>query len=187
MNDQDLIWKEYSRKSCFNTKIFSVSEIESRSPKGEIRVFSAIESNDWAIVIPVIETEHGKEFVMVKQWRHGLGELSIEFPGGVIEQGESIADGARRELREETSYDTKNIKLLASMSPNPAIMSNRVHFFLATDLQPCGGQELDKDEFIEILTQPVEYIIKNMGSPPYLHALMAAALCCYTKNCDRVF
>jgi 8-oxo-dGTP pyrophosphatase MutT (NUDIX family) len=180
--DKDLIWTERSRKKVFNARIFSLSEIQSKSPHGEDGVFSVIESNDWAIIIPLLERGQTKEFVMVKQWRHGAKELSVEFPGGVIEKGENMVEGAKRELREETGYIAGKMTLLASMSPNPAIMANNVHFFLAENLEQDGAQKLDKDEFIEIVHEPVDEVIANMGKAPYRHALMASALCYWMKK-----
>jgi 8-oxo-dGTP pyrophosphatase MutT (NUDIX family) len=182
MTDDTLKWEELSRKDVFRTRIFSISEIESKSPKGERGKYSVIESNDWAIVIPLLESGRGKEFIMVKQWRHGAHELSVEFPGGVIEHNEDMLEGARRELHEETGCVAKKITHLAMMSPNPAIMANRVHFFLAEQLEMNDKQDLDKDEFIEILKIPVDEVISNMGKPPYIHALMSSALCYYLRN-----
>jgi 8-oxo-dGTP pyrophosphatase MutT (NUDIX family) len=185
-NDEKLIWTESNRKTVFNSAIFSISAVKSMSPQGKDGLFSVMESNEWAVVIPVIKTEKGNEFVMVRQWRHGLKKISVEFPGGVIEKGEDIAEGAKRELREETAFTANKFTLLASMSPNPAIMSNAVHFFLAEDLVSIGEQDLDKDEFIEIETHPVDEVIKNMGTPPYVHSLMAAALFFFKQKYNTV-
>jgi 8-oxo-dGTP pyrophosphatase MutT (NUDIX family) len=182
MADDNLMWEELSRKNVFRTRIFSISEIESKSPEGESGKYSVIESNEWAIVIPLLESERGKEFIMVKQWRHGARELSIEFPGGVIENSEDMLEGARRELHEETGCVAQKITRLAVMSPNPAIMANRIHFFLAEQLDMNDTQHLDKDEFIEIVKLPVDEVINNMGKPPYIHALMSSALYYYLRN-----
>jgi 8-oxo-dGTP pyrophosphatase MutT (NUDIX family) len=175
MPDKDLVWKEKSRKRVFDTRVFSVDAIQSVSPRGKEGTYSVIESNEWAVIVPVLETEAGKEFVMVKQWRHGAGCLSVEFPGGVIESDEDILFGAKRELREETGYEAKRVTHLATVSPNPAIMRNKLHIFLAEDLV-AGVQDLDIDEFIEITRLPVADVIREMGKPPYIHAFMATAL-----------
>jgi 8-oxo-dGTP pyrophosphatase MutT (NUDIX family) len=182
MSSKNLEWKESSRKAVFKTRIFSVCEVSTTSPRNVDKVYSAIESNDWAIIIPLIETEHGKEFVMIKQWRHGAGALGVEFPGGIVEKGEDIVESAKRELREETSYVAGKMTHLAAMNPNPAIMSNRVHFFLAEDLTKEDSQKLDQNEFIEFMRVPVDKVIEDMGKAPYMHALMAAALCHYLKR-----
>ena len=141
-----------------------------------------LDASDWAIVVPVLETERGKEFVMVKQWRHGAKELSLEFPGGVFEKGENAEAAAARELKEETGYSAKKIKKLGEFNPNPAIMSNTVHFFLADELSPQAGQQLDEDEFIEVETIPWKEVLKGLGKAPYIHALMGTALALYLQH-----
>jgi len=174
-----LAWNEEGRKTIFSCPIFRVGERLCRSPDNELRTYTVLDTSDWAIVIPAIETERGREFVMVRQWRHGAMELSLEFPGGVFEKGEEAAVAAARELREETGYVAGRIEKLGIFNPNPAIMSNRVHFFLARDLKPPLEQELDDDEYVEVETVPWKEVLCGLGKPPYIHALMGTALALY--------
>jgi 8-oxo-dGTP pyrophosphatase MutT (NUDIX family) len=141
-----------------------------------------MEAPDWALVVPVMETGQGKAFVMVRQWRHGSGELSLEFPGGVFEPGEHPEEAAARELAEETAYAPGKIRKIGEMSPNPALMSNRVHIFLAESLENRGVRHLDADEYLDVEIVPEEEVLQNMGRPPYIHALMASALAFYLLN-----
>ena len=174
-----LKWHEESRRTVFTCPIFSVSERFSRSPKKTLKPFTVLDTFDWAIIIPALETERGREFVMVRQWRHGAEEMSLEFPGGVFARGEDPAAGAARELREETGYTAGKIEKLGEFNPNPAIMSNKVHFFLALDLKPPLEQELDEDEYIEVETVPWGEVLSGLGKPPYIHALMGTAMSLY--------
>jgi 8-oxo-dGTP pyrophosphatase MutT (NUDIX family) len=180
MEARDLIWKQESRREVYKTPVFSIQESCSRSPLGEAGRFTVIDALDWAVVIPVLGTEQCRRFVMVRQWRHGSQSLSVEFPGGVFERGEEGEQAAARELWEETGYTPGRIQKLGEMSPNPAIMSNRVHFFLAEDLRNTGSRALDQDEFVDTALIAAEEVIKNMGKPPYIHALMASALALYS-------
>jgi 8-oxo-dGTP pyrophosphatase MutT (NUDIX family) len=182
----NLIWREEGRKKVFSCPVFNIEERYSRSPvENNLRTYTILNASDWAIVIPVLETEQGKEFVMVKQWRHGALELSLEFPGGVFEKGESAETAAARELREETGYNAKKIEKLGEFNPNPAIMSNTVHFFLATELSPPIAQELDEDEYIEVEIVPWEEVLRGLGKAPYIHALMGTALALYLQNIEK--
>jgi 8-oxo-dGTP pyrophosphatase MutT (NUDIX family) len=186
MNKEKLAWTEEGRKQVFECKVFSVLESYCKSPveqNAKTQVFSVIDAKDWAIVIPVIKTDKGTQFLMVWQWRHGSQCMSLEFPGGVFEPGENPEAAAARELFEETGYKPQKIKKIGEFSPNPAIMSNKVHFFIADDLINTGKQKLDEDEYVEIALVDEEEVINGMGCAPYVHALMGTALALYNKVC----
>jgi len=187
MEEKRLIWTEESRKQVFNSKVFSVWESYCKAPqaqsdKNEPQVFTVIDARDWVIVIPVIDGPKGKQFVMVWQWRFGTKSLSLEFPGGVMEDGEDPKEAALRELCEETGYKPQKIEKIGEFSPNPAIMSNKVHFFLAEDLKGDGKQNLDEDEYVEVVLIDQDEVIQGMGKEPYIHALMGTALALFNKN-----
>jgi len=182
VNEEKLLWKEEGRKKVFESRIFSIHESYCRTPDEQLRTYTIIDSLDWAIVIPVLETPQGRKFVMVRQWRHGLRDMSLEFPGGVFEHGEDPRDAAVREMLEETGYKPETVKKLGEFSPNPAIMSNKVHFFLAEGLTDTGRQELDADEFIQTEIVAADEVIKGMGKPPFVHALMGSAVTLYLQQ-----
>ena len=187
MEKKELVWKAEGRKKVFACNIFSVSESYSKPPDSKpdqdnLQTFTVIDAKDWAIVIPVIKNEKGKQFVMVWQWRHGSQCLSLEFPGGVFEPGETPEKAAARELFEETGYYPEKIEKIGEFSPNPAIMSNKVYFFLAENLTNSGKQHLDEDEYVEVVLVDEEEVIQSMGKEPYIHALMGTALSLYLKK-----
>ncbi|MDR1127355.1 MAG: NUDIX hydrolase [Treponema sp.] len=181
--ENQLKWEEESRRDVFKCRVFSIHESQCQSPNNkDTSIFVVIDSADWAIILPVLETEQGKAFVMVRQWRHGAQEMSLEFPGGVFETGESPTSAALRELEEETAYTARKITYLGKMSPNPAIMSNHTHFFLAEDLEKLPAQHLDKDEYVDVEITPINEVLSNMGKPPYIHALMGTAVALFMQK-----
>ena len=176
METSHLIWTEESRREEYRTGVMSVYAKDCISPEGKKRNFTFIDCPDWVNVIPVINTPSGRQFVLVRQWRHGSQEISVEFPGGILESGEDPEIGARRELEEETAYRAGRLVKLGAVRPNPAIMTNMVHFYLAEDLIPLAGQNLDEDEFLDVEIIGEKELLENMGKPPYVHSLSAAAL-----------
>ena len=85
-SDENLKWTTLSVKELLKTFIYTVTEKTQQAFNGQTGKFYVINSNDWVIVIP---RQNGK-LLMVKQWRHGENSLSIEFPGGVIDNGRSL-------------------------------------------------------------------------------------------------
>jgi len=181
------MWTEENKKQVFSCKVFSVLESYCKAPASQPRqdkthTFTVIDAPDWAIVIPVIESPEGKQFVMVWQWRHGAQNLSLEFPGGVLEPDEIPEEAAARELYEETGYRPGKITKIGEFSPNPAIMSNKVHFFLAENLINDNRQNLDENEYVEVALVDEKEVIQGMGKEPYIHALMGTALVLYNQS-----
>ncbi|MCQ2602057.1 MAG: NUDIX hydrolase [Treponema sp.] len=176
-DEKQLTWKPIQKHVKLETVIGNVTEIASESPEGSVGNYIVMDCPDWVIVI----AEDKDEFLMVKQWRHGTQSLSIEFPGGVIDPGESSLEGALRELREETGCFPKTIVKLRELSPNPALFSNKVHFYYATELSQQGCQDLDEDEFLNYMRISKNEVLENMGKPPFIHGLMSSALLAYIQ------
>lgn len=170
-----LVWREKSNRELLATSVFTVTERDCVSFDGFSGKYIVVDAPDWIIVIP--QTKTG--FIMVKQWRHGERALSIEFPGGVAEKGETPAAAAERELLEETGFKAGVLIPLGTMNPNPAFMSNHVHVFLAKDLVCTGHQSLDDDERLNAFQMSMAEVLHLAGKPDYPHALMTAALALY--------
>ncbi len=172
IDDSKLKWQEKGRRKLLETPVFNVMETDSISPDGNKGNYIVMEARDWVTVIPVL----GNDFIMVKQWRHGEQDISIEFPGGVVDEGENPIEGAARELLEETGFKAGKLTHLATVNPNPALFSNHVHFYAAEELEDTGTMELDNDEYLDFMKISKSEVYEKMGSREYPHALMAAAL-----------
>jgi 8-oxo-dGTP pyrophosphatase MutT (NUDIX family) len=169
-------WRELARRELLDCGLFRVTERENEAPDGRRGRFTVLEAPDWCTVVPLVEGPDGRRFLMVRQYRHGSDEVSLEFPGGVVERGEAPAAAAARELAEETAHRAGRLIPAGSLSPNPAFMANRFHVFLALDLAAGGLQNLDEHEIVDVELVDVEEVRARMGQAPYSHALMATAL-----------
>lgn len=142
----------------------------------ELNAF-VLESRDWINIVPVTPNN---EIVLVKQYRFGTESFTLEVPGGLSDDtDESMAHAARREMNEETGYDSDEIISLGKVSPNPAILNNHLHIFAATNVTKVSGQTLDDGEDIEIETIPYEDIPALVQNGTIAHALVLNAFYLY--------
>lgn len=117
---------------------------------------TVVESVDAANVLAITKNQ---EIVMVKQYRFGICEPTIEIPGGLIESGEDPQTGCARELLEETGFASNNWESLGTIQSNPVFMDSYIHQFLATDVERVSEELVqDQGEHIEVLLVPVEEV-----------------------------
>ena len=172
----NLIWEENANSTVFTTPIFKVEQSLCTSPNGKQSNFTLINAPDWVTVLPQFCKNGKNHFLMVRQWRHGQKSISVEFPGGVIDAGETPEQAARRELLEETGCTANNLVYLGYQNPNSAFMKNKTHFFAASELCQTNAQNLDETEFLNAFLVSAKEVFENMGSGEYHHALMSSAL-----------
>ena len=149
-------------------------------PNGEVNdEFYVLEYPDWINVIAITGEGH---FVFVRQYRYALDLDSIELCAGVIEQGETPEEGARRELLEETGFGGGEWKEIMTIGQNPSTCSNWTHCFLATDVEKLQEQHLDRTEDIDVMLLTRDEVLEMMRSGQLKQALMLAPLWQYFAN-----
>lgn len=130
----------------------------------------------WVNVLALTEE---REAVLIRQYRHGLGEVSWELPAGVVDEGESLLDGARRELLEETGYSGGSWTPLMELSANPALQNNICYTFLAEGVSLAGSQRLDATEEITVHLAPLDRLREIVFDGGMIQALHAAPVLKY--------
>jgi ADP-ribose pyrophosphatase len=152
-------------------------------PNGNFLDATIFEFRAWANVVAL--TKNG-EVVLVKQYRHGVCEALLEFPGGIVEDGEDPAEGVRRELLEETGYAASEMILVAKVFPNPALQTNTLYCFVARDAERVQEQNLDAGEDIEVHLVPLDELIVMAKRGQFPHALDIAVLFQALVYLDRI-
>ncbi len=168
-------WKILGEEKVCDFKLFKFYRRDLLNQhKNSEHHFYVMETPDWINVIPV--TPEGK-IVLIKQYRAGADEITIEIPGGVIDKKDASPElAARRELEEETAYKTDNLTLLGAVNPNPSFMSNTCYFVLAKEVTHTGKINFDPGEDIETFEMEVGEVKDAIKSGKINHALTVAAL-----------
>lgn len=179
-----LIWKDISPFTVtYHGPIFDVATVRRQSTDGRKGTFVNVLSPEWITVIPWYRASDGKAmFIMEQQFRHGSATVTREFPAGLVEKGEDPQDAALRELMEETGCKATAIKRIGNVNPNSAFMSNRANFFLAEKLEPVAGQNLDKNEQLDVLSVPVGEVLSDIGTGMYDNGIMMIAMGFFLKE-----
>jgi ADP-ribose pyrophosphatase len=167
-------WEKLGRREQLKTPVFDVLGVRYRHPvRSTEREFVVIAPPDWVNVIALTPDD---QLVLVRQFRYGIDEFSLEIPGGVVEAGEEAMRAGIRELQEETGYSGSRAKLLGCVHPNPAIQSNRCHFVMVEDAVKSHEFAWDTDEEIQVTTRPVEEVMALARSGGIVHSLVLNAL-----------
>lgn len=131
-------------KEIHSGRIFRVHQETVTLPNGLTADVDIVRHPGAAAVVPFLD-----EFtiVLLRQYRHALREFIWEIPAGTLSQGEDPLECARRELREETGYESARMRKLSEITPVPGYSDERVHLYVAEDLRKTA-QHLDEDEIL---------------------------------------
>src|SRR5688572_27690965 len=142
-------WKILSSEYLFNDLWFKVRKDKCLAPGNKIvDPYYVYEFPTWVTALAL--TEDGK-VILERQYRHALGEICIETPGGCVDDTDkNFEDAIARELLEETGYTFSSYEYLGKISANPSTNNNLMHMFLARGGKATGSQSLDHNEDIEV-------------------------------------
>ena len=165
-----MAWRRVRSEQVADCRVFRVRRDISTDPRGRAEHdFYVIEAPDWINVVPL--TDRG-EVVLIEQYRHGTGELSLEIPGGMVDEGESPPEAAARELTEETGYAAREVVPLGSLRPNPAIQNNWLHTFLARGAEFRAAPVFEGTEQTVVRLVPLAEVPRLIAEGRITHSLV---------------
>ena len=167
-------WLRRGSERVYSARVFEVIRDRAVSPRtGREHEFHLLECCDWVNVVPVTADDR---VVLIRQYRHGVRDFSLEVPGGLIDpEDPSPLEAGRREMREETGYDSDDLVSLGWSHPNPALQGNRCHTFLARNARRVGEPRLDGTEETEVVLVPRSELDELVRSGRITHALVVVA------------
>ena len=140
----------------------------------EFAPWYVIEQRDWVQVVAVTDAN---EVVLIEQYRHGRGIVSLELPTGVLDSPDEPPNAAgQRELAEETGFTARNWRLLASIPVNPANHDNLTHIVLATGATLTGIPADDPHERIRAHLRPAAEVVALARSGGITQSMHVAGL-----------
>ena len=111
------------------------------------------ESHGFAIIAALTPD---RRIVLIRQYKHGIAQIVLELPAGMIDAGETPEACAIRELAEETGYSGDAPRLLRSLYADPTSSNASFHVFLIENAVPKFAQSLDATEAIVVETATIE-------------------------------
>ncbi len=167
-------WELIETEDLQDCRVFRVTRSLARSPHtGREHSFYRIDADDWVNIVPL--TAAG-EIVMIRQFRHGSREVTLEIPGGIVDPGETPLAAALRELREETGYAAETAEPTGMVNPNPALFGNRVYSFVAHEVRRVGEIANDGTEETAVELVSRAELQRLLVEGRITHALVVAAL-----------
>ena len=161
-----------SKNPVYHGKILNLRVDSVRLPSGKRTIREVVEHRPAVCIIPMINDE---EVLLIRQYRYAVGEDILEIPAGLVEDDETFADAAQRELQEEIGYRGA-ISEIAQLFSSPGFSEELLVFFVARDLIP-SRLEPDDDEFIETVRVSVARIPEMLRSGEIKDGKTFSALC----------
>ncbi len=151
--------KRIDRQLIANGSIIDYYQDTMLMPDGKTAKWDLIDHKGAAAVVPVLEDGR---IIMVRQYRNALERYTLEVPaGGLNTRTEPTYDAAKRELKEETGFDSEDLELLVRIKTTVAFCNENIDIYVARNLKP-GNQHLDEDEYIEYEAYSVEELCQKI-------------------------
>ena len=163
-------WKILSSEYLFIDLWFRVRKDKCLTPEGKlIDPYYVYEFPNWVTALALTEDQ---QIVMVRQYRHALGETCLEIPGGCVDDTDpDFQTAIARELLEETGYQFSDYHYLGRTSANPSTNNNLMHMFLATGGRKIADQKLDGNEEIQVELYSIEEVKKMLRDNQIVQAM----------------
>ena len=148
--------RRINREEVYKGKIFTVVQDEIEFENGKKAKWDLVMHNGACAIVPLTDQQ---EVILVRQYRNAEDGDVLEIPAGKLEKGEEPLTCAKRELEEEIGYRAGAIEKICAMYTAVGFSDEKLHLYIATELVK-SKQSLDEDEYIELVTYPLEEAIK---------------------------
>ena len=168
-------WELLNSKYLFTDDWLTLRSDSCTRPDGTIiEPYYVYEFPDWVTAVALTKE---RQIILIQQYRHALGSVCIEIPGGCIDPSDTTPEEAcARELLEETGYRFNHFELLCTTSANPSTNNNLMHIFLATGGEKIQEQQLDLAEDITVSLYTIEEVKQLLRDQKIVQSMHVTAL-----------
>lgn len=160
-------WQLLKQEPAIDLGILNVKHHYYKNPRNEKVIKTvAIEAQN---AVNVIALTKDNKVIMVKQFRFGIGDYTLEIPGGMIDAGEATVAAAKRELKEETGYIGNNWKSIGKILSNPVFMNSYVYHYITYDATKEFELDLDEAEQVELVELSIPTVFQYIQEGIILH------------------
>ena len=184
-NIEVLEWKEISTEHIIQDEWIDFRKSAYRFPDGSVfEPFYSYSRRDYVVIV---SSDVDGNFLCVRQFRQGIKKVTTEFPAGGIERkdGREYGEGndlstenallaAKRELLEETGYESDEWKHLLTVPSNATMADNYAHLYVARNCRRVSEQSLDETEFLNVMllsAQEIEEMIEKGEFQQAIHIM----------------
>jgi ADP-ribose pyrophosphatase len=150
-------------------------------PNGEQSKREVVRHPGAIAIVPLLDNG---EIVMVRQFRLPAGRIMLEIPAGTLQPDEDPFLGAERELQEEIGQRPGKLTRIGGEYTAPGYTTEYIHLFLATELQE-SKLAVDDDEFLEIVTLPLDEALRRVENGEIEDGKTIAALLLVARRLGR--
>ena len=184
MSDRELAWEEIRTEHIIQDEWIDFRKSAYRYPDGRVfEPYYSYSRRDYSVIVASDEEER---YICVRQFRQGIRQVTIEFPAGGIERSdgkeyggdkdsaESALSCAKRELMEETGYESDDWTHLLTIPSNATISDNYAYVFMARNCRKVARQHLDETEYLDVekhTTGEIEELIRSGRFQQSVHVL----------------
>ena len=156
-----------SRETLWEGSFLRAVKLIYEDKNGSLRKWEAVERVNCEGIVAIVPVTSEGELILIRQFRPVLNNYVIEFPAGLNDRGESLAEAARRELIEETGQTTGEVIFLAEGPISSGLSTEMLTVFLAKGIGPASPEMLkrfpsDESEDIEIIRTPAADIHETL-------------------------
>ena len=184
-NKDKLAWEEIKRESIIQDEWIDFRKSTYRFPDG--RVFEPFYTYSRRDYVVIVASDTQGNYICVRQFRQGIRKVTTDFPAGGIERkggreyisddtarAEDELEAAKRELKEETGYESDEWKFLFKTPSNATMADNYAYIFTAKNCRKVTGQSLDETEYLNVAgyrADEIEEMIKSGEFAQAVHVL----------------